>query len=116
MKDPKFPGMRWHPETGENRIFNSAAEVPDGWQDRHPADTADAKPAPPPTANPLPMSKAEVKAALTAGGIAFEPRLGHKALYEILVVSLKEHLTAAGIEFPADATAPQLLALVSNNE
>jgi hypothetical protein len=31
-----LPTMAWHPETGENQIFDHPSEVPEGWLDTHP--------------------------------------------------------------------------------
>lgn len=35
-KDHAYPAMKWHPKTGETRVFNAASDVPDGWIDTHP--------------------------------------------------------------------------------
>lgn len=35
-KDHAYPAMKWHPETGETRVFHSGSEVPAGWLDTHP--------------------------------------------------------------------------------
>ena len=111
-KDPNYPAMKFHPQTGESRVFHTAEDVPEGWLNKHPAHVDDTKPAPAQKSATLPMTRDEIKAALDAGEIAYKKNAGDKALYDLLVASLKTHLTEAGIQFPEDADGPALLALV----
>lgn len=62
MAEPGFPGMRWHPKTGENRIFQNAEDVPEGWLAYHPADSAKSPPPPQPAPEaPKPSSRRPVR-------------------------------------------------------
>lgn len=110
-KDKNYPAYKWHPQTGDAKIFESASEVPEGWLDTHPANlknvTTDA-----PKSDELPMSRDEIKDALKAGNIEFVSNAKTPALYALLVENLQSHLKDAGVEFPENATAPELLALV----
>lgn len=119
MAYSKFPGMRWNPDTCENQVFQSAEEVPAGWVDYHPSNPPEAvesvelvKAVP----DSLPMSRKEIVKVLNDGGISFDAKAKVPALYDLLVDSLKAHLTEAKIEFPASATGPELLALVPQPE
>lgn len=110
-----FPSMRWSP-TGEARTFNAEHEVPEGWADKHPSDPNHTPPAEPQNgaapAETLPMTRDEITVALTAGGIDFFPNTGTKKLYALLTARVQAVLTTRGIEFPADADARALLALI----
>lgn len=115
--DPAYPAMMWHPETGENRIFNSADEVPEGWLDTHPnnKDAAEQRKAAAEARNPpatLPLTRAEIVKALGDGGINFNPRAATKALYDQLLGELKKTLTEAGIAYEQEADAKTLLGLL----
>ncbi len=118
--DVKFPGLRWDPKTGNCETFNSAGDVPEGWLDHHPDDPAHggspraAKADKPAAADKveLPLTRKEIMEHLKAGNVTFSPTLGTAALYELLVTSAKEALTAAAIEFdPAETNAVTLLGL-----
>lgn len=116
MRDPNYPALKWDHATGEARRFDAAEEVPDGWLDRPVDPNAPPAPSPAPTPAPTPavqaMARAEMKAALDAGGISYAKNAPDKTLYELLLASLKDHLAAAAVEFDPDADAPALLALV----
>jgi hypothetical protein len=113
----KFPGMRWHPITGENQIFQAESEVPEGYLNYHPANppegvekALETKP------EALPMTRKEIVKVLNDGGIIFDPKAKVPALYDLLVASLKAHLIASETAFPETATGPELLALVPQPE
>lgn len=115
----KFPGMRWHPVTGANQVFQSAEEVPEGYLDYHPSNPPEgAKEAETvkETATALPMSREEIVKELSDGGIAFKANAKTEKLYSLLVEAVKTHLTASEIEFPETANGPELLALVPKPE
>lgn len=112
MRDSNYPALKWDPATGEARRFDAAEEVPAGWLD-HPADPNAPLPAPaPPAPAAQAMARTEMKAALDAGGIPYAKNAPDKTLYELLLASLKDHLTTAAVEFDPEADAPALLALV----
>lgn len=116
MNEPaKFPGMRWHPETAVPQVFQKAEEVPEGYLDYHPS-------SPPEVvklaveAAALPMTREAIVAELTDGGIPFKAKAKTEVLYAALLDALKAHLVASEIEFPENATGPDLLALVPKPE
>lgn len=111
------PTMAWDKD-GNSQVFPSAAEIPEGFSDRHPADLAHStlKEPTPPKPNTLPMTKAEIVEALKAGGIEAKPNMGAKALYDLLLTSLRDVLTESQIAFDPEADAPALLKLVPKNE
>jgi hypothetical protein len=117
LRDKSFPALYWHPETGEAAVYNSAAEVPTGHLDHHPKHFDGLNP-PPPARDPdvIPMTREEIVAVLKESEIKFAANAGIKSLYSLLVSSVKEHLTAEGIEFPETATGPELLELVPKQE
>lgn len=126
-KDPHYPAMKWHPVTGEYVVCQNESEVPEGYIDTHPNNLPPAKAeeavkayaASVPAAGfpaKLPMKKADIITALTEGGIAHDPAAKAIVLYDALLASLKAHLTEAEVEFPENATAPELLALVPKPE
>lgn len=107
------PTMAWHPETGENQIFNHPSEVPDGWLDTHPDNMKAKAPAKAEAATgALPMTREEITKALDECEISYKPKAKDKALYELLEKSLRDHFAAEKVEVPADADVPALLALV----
>jgi hypothetical protein len=103
----KFPGQRWDPATGETRVFQDAGDVPEGWIDRYPTpeEMAEGKTVAKNTAAPdaLPLTRAQVTDYLKAGNVPFAGNAGTKALYDLLVASLKEALAA----LPTPVTAPE---------
>lgn len=111
-KNQAFPALFWHPETGDAEVYHAAVDVPEGHLPYHPnhKEARDAAPKVAPTLPPL--TKDEIKAKLDAFEIKYAPNLGQKALYELLVRSLKEHFTAEGVAFDENATAPELLELL----
>lgn len=114
----KFPGMRWDPNTGEAQVFQSAAEVPEGFLDYHPSNPPEVvKVATEAGAtDALPMTREEIIKELTDGGIPFKAKAKDAVLYAALLDALKAHLLASEIEFPETATGPELLALVPKPE
>lgn len=97
-----FPGMRWHPETGECKTFATAAEMPEGWLDCHPSSLPE-KPA------DQAMTRKEITAALNDGGISFKPTASTASLYDLLVDSLKTALVTAEIYFDSASTDARAL-------
>lgn len=124
-----FPAMFWSPtatkdadgkDTTESRVFNAPEDVPEGWLPTHPNNPAlKAKPAVKKLDEPevlIPMTREEVLAELEAGGIAYSKKSKDSVLYKLLVDKLQDHLKAAGVEYPANSTAKQLLLLVPKPE
>lgn len=103
------PQMFWHPDTGESRIFSGSETPPADWLDHHPADENHAVIA---RYDP-PMTRAEIRAALEDAGIAYAKNAKDVTLYDLLLTSLRQHLTMEKIEFPPNAAAPELLKLVA---
>lgn len=122
------PTMKWHPETGEATTFNHPSEVPAGYVDTHPNNLSEAdrkaavealnKPAAVvvtpavPDKSGLCLTRKEIAAELSEGGIQFAKNEPTQALYDKLMAALKEHLTIAEVPFHEDADAKALLALV----
>lgn len=115
-KNPDYPALKWHPETGECATFNAAHEVPAGWLDTHPSNVkADEKASDETKTAPekLPMAKKDIVKALVDGGIEHDPKAPSSVLYGVLDEKLREHLTANNIDIPEGATVPVLLALTA---
>lgn len=112
-----MPTMRWHPETGEAQTFGPDDPVPEGWLDHHPDDVSK-NPAPAVVEDDeddpnAPLTKREVVAALTEGGLEFNKNAKVADLTEQLVTALKAALKAGNVEFADDTSPRALLALVS---
>lgn len=116
--ETKAPTMAWHPETSESRIFNHPSEVPEGWLNTHPSNVSkeDAKPVSvskepvkPADADKVPMTRKEIAAALSDGGVAFDPKQSVKVLYTQLTEAVKTALTDSGVEFDPAADTKALL-------
>lgn len=107
-----YPVVMWHPETREPTTFDHPDDVPAGYLD-HPA-AAPAKPVPDEaeTAVTLPLNRKEIRAELDEAGITYDKSAKTGDLYTVLVDALKAHLNEAEVEYPADADAKALLALV----
>lgn len=101
--------LRWHPTTGESKVYGDDETPPDGWLDFHPADPAKAPPKPP----EIGMTKAEMTDALKAGGIAAPATATAAELAGLLTTALVNNLTMRKIDFPADATVKELFDLAS---
>lgn len=123
-----MPYMFWSPD-GEPRIFENAADAPADYTPYHPNDperskTVEQKPvaklagsslgeaAKPPTQLVTPLARNAIMAALRRGAIPFRKADTTEALYALLHEKLREHLTAAGVEFAPDADAKTLLGLL----
>lgn len=128
MPKSAYPKMRWHKETGAVKRISSEAEDSDDYLDHHPNDPAaklkvksaeleaahrEAAAA----ANKQPevedLTYAEVKDALTAGGIDFKGNAPDAELRPLLVESLTEALSQRGTVAPVGANAKMLLAMVN---
>lgn len=113
-----YPALKWHPETGESRLFDKAGDVPEGWLDTHPANLArvqaDAAAAPKPVK--LSLSRTEIQAALREGGIDHNIKASTKDLHDLLRERCIKHLTEGGIEFDAAADTKTLLELIPKPE
>lgn len=117
-----MPIMKWHPETGKSQIFDHPDDAPAGYVDEHPnnMEPADRKAAVAKLRNekktkgeaPKPLTRKEVIASLTDGGIEFDGNAETPALEKTLADALKVHLTEAGVEFEADADTRTLLTMV----
>lgn len=111
-KDPNFPAKKWHPETGESRIFAAPEDVPEGYLDHHPNHKHDTKPDPKPKADVLPMSREDIRKELDAASITYPKNAGTKALYELLGDTLKQFCANNKIDYDPNAAVPDLLKLV----
>lgn len=119
------PRMRWHPTTGESQVFTADSDVPEGWLDHHPDDARHAAvekqpdpskakaPAGAAAAVALPMTRDEIKAALDKAEIAYAKNAKDQTLYDLLLTSLRQYLTAQTVPFNDTDDAPALLKLVS---
>lgn len=115
MSNKHEPTMAWHPETGENKVFNHPSEVPAEWLDTHPSNKPkEVEKAP--AAKPEPMTRDEIVAALSDGGVEFDDKSKTKVLAEILRKSVIAALTSAEVEFDADASTKDLLAKLPSPE
>lgn len=85
----KFPGLRWHPETGKCELFQKAEDVPAGWLESHPfpgmgeqiAAPGDVEDKP---EEPAESARAAVVAKLRQRGVKYNPKLSTAALTEKL--------------------------------
>jgi hypothetical protein len=101
--------MLWNAATGEAQVFANDENPGPDWLDHHPEDPAHASEAPAgKPAKVKQMTKAELAAALTSGGIAFDPSAKVAELDALLGEKLRAALTANGTEFAADATTSEL--------
>lgn len=121
------PTMMWHPETGKPTTFDHPDDVPAGYVDTHPQNLEPAerkaaiaklrvekKTKGAPEAKPL--TRKELVAALTEGGIEFDGNAETAALDKTLADAIKAHLTEAEVEFEADADTRTLLSMVPKPE
>lgn len=121
-KDPNYPAMKWHPQTAENRVFQKAGDVPEGWLDTHPANVdnvskQEVEVTPPAVLKaPLDMTRKEIVAALTEGGITFDPASKVVVLYELLTAEVNRVLTEEGIEYDPTAGTKKLLEILPKPE
>lgn len=107
----------WNPENGESKVFDSPeAREAEGWLDHHPLDedkggvgSVNA-----PEAEDS-LSRDEIVAALTEGGIAFNKKAATKTLAETLDSSLRAALKARNVEFEEKASTRDLLALIKGH-
>lgn len=117
MIEKHLPTMAWHPESGESQIFNHPSEVPSGWLDSHPEDPKRPKAEKSaPALKDAPMSKDEIVAALTAGGVPFDATAKAKALQPVLREAVTKALTEAEVKFDETLPTKELLALLPNPE
>lgn len=120
--------LHWHPKTGEAKVFGEDETPPADWLDHHPNDPAHAAPEPAPEPAPkkpgkgepkasegddAAMTKAELTAALKAGGVMFPASATLAELNDLLVNALREALTIRGAEYSEQDGPRKLLALVS---
>lgn len=99
------PTFFYDPSTGEGRVFEDEAAVPKGWLDH-------VSLVPQVERSVDPMSRAEIVAALEAGGVSFAAKAKTGDLYELLASSLKAALKEAGIAHAEGATARDMLTLL----
>lgn len=122
MKDLNYPAMKWHPETGESRVFIAPEDVPAGWIDTHPNNLPpDVKPVAEALAakiegDALPLTKKQIKVELDAAGVTYPATANVKALYELLSDTLKTFCANNDIAYEPNADVPTLLALVKQPE
>jgi hypothetical protein len=72
----EWPAARWDPHTGEERVFNSPAEVPCGWLDYKSANKK------PPVG--VVLDRDELVAKLTEMGIEINPLWGNAHMKRII--------------------------------
>lgn len=114
-KDPNFPAHKFHPVTGELKVCNSAADVPEGWIDTHPNNLPKVDPAAAdPAANKagLEMSREEIMGALDEGGIEYSKNAPTTTLYKKLTEAVKKTLLERGIAYDESFNTKQLLELI----
>jgi hypothetical protein len=107
------PVMAWHPETGESQVYPSEADVPEGHLPHHPNDAN--KPVPVSVkgvADQTQMSREEIVAALSAGGVTFNPRAKHKELAAVLREAVTKALFESGVDPVPDFPTKQLMELL----
>lgn len=121
MAENKFKGatVMYGPKNA-SQVFTDSNDVPKGWSDNPGDFTAEAGESEvvketAPDAAALPMERADIVVALKAGNVQFKGNASTANLYAALVESLKAHLTATEVAFPADATAPEMLKLLDVN-
>jgi hypothetical protein len=124
MTEKHLPTMAWHPETGENQIFNHPGEVPSGWLDTHPDNKP--KPAKAPAAakeaakteaaKQLSLTRKEMLEALQAGGVEHDPKAKVEALDAVLRGAVEKALADAKIPYSPEAPTKELLALLPSPE
>lgn len=113
MSDKKHqPTMAWHPQNGESQIFNHPSEVPEGWLDTHPSNKPKAEKPAAGGKVELGMSKAEIVAALTAGGVEHDPKAKASDLHDVLRGAVEKVLAEAKIPYSPEAPTKELLTLL----
>jgi sugar lactone lactonase YvrE len=121
------PVMKWHPETGKSKVFDHPDDVPAGYVSEHPnnLEPADRKAAiaklkaekkAGKVEKAEPLTRKEIIAALTDGGLPFDGNAETVDLDKALSDALKEHLQAAEVLYPSDADTRELLTLVPKPE
>lgn len=107
----------WDPETGARHIFKDGETAPDNFLPHHPDDADKADDAPKKAAKADKdlsggMTKAEIESALQSGGVTYDKQGTKADMLDALIPALWNALEASGVEFDADATAPELLGLL----
>src|SRR5690242_2512216 len=93
------PIMAWHPETGEAQVYASEANVPEGHLPHHPKDANKAAAVKEKEAAAQPdMTRDEIVAALTAGGVTFNPKAKQKELATVLREAVTKALVESGVD------------------
>lgn len=112
----EFPKMLWDAD-GNVHLCNGPADVDPSWTNYHPNDVekAAAKAEKAAVVSAV-MSRDDIVAALNQGGVEFKKNAPTPALYKQLVAALRSELDQRGVQYPADADAPALLALVAPPE
>jgi len=62
---------------------------------------------------PLPLTRQQIGAALTQGGVEYQPLAPMSELDALLVASLETHLTDVGVSYPEGSDSRALLAIVT---
>ncbi len=114
-KDHAYPALKWHPDTGESRVFHNEGQVPKGWLNQHP-DAIKPEKLDPATPLPVPMTRREIMDALHSGEISYDPKAKTSVLFDQLTVAVKQALTAADISFDDATDTKELLALLPTPE
>lgn len=89
--------IRWHPQTGEHKVFGNNEQAPPDWLPYHPDDTAKAGEPEPELVLVKPFTVKEVQELLTSGGVQFDPKAKLADLTELLDKTVKSALIAHGI-------------------
>lgn len=84
--DKNWPAWFYGPN-GESEIFQHPADVPEGWLDDPNKHGANLSKEPPKGAEPPPLSRGDIMAALKERGIRVDVKLPTKALYDQLVAA-----------------------------
>lgn len=127
--------MKWHPKSGEMRVFQDDEAHPDGWISTHPDNLAVLREAGIPhpddpesgkavkqakqvvnsTGKPpeFTMSRSEIIAALKAGGISYPANGSAVALHDLLRAKLTEVLTERNVENLDDLTTQDMLSIAA---
>lgn len=116
-----FPSVRYGPG-GDARVFQSAEDVPAGWED-HPSKVKGPKA---PAVDPKRLSRPELMQALRDRGVQFAPNAGGGELAALLAASNPQpvkvnsngnapDLRKAPSDALVDANAPEVIASIDGN-
>ncbi len=90
--------IKWHPKTGEHKVFEDDELAPPDWLPYHPDDTDKGGEGVEVVA-PKPYTVKEVQELLTEGGVQFDSKMKLADLTTLLDQSVKAALIARGVHF-----------------